>query len=341
MTASLTNPIYKVNIVRSDGTTYQLKNVTTDLVISQAKSELAQKLTISFVNVKVGDSRLHPLLALKDSVYAYADTGSGFKEVFRGFVWERSLESKANSNECQLICYDRLIYLHKSKDNYFAKSGKTTKSVLTAIAKNWGFSISYKYESITHGKLVFQQERISDIFISILDEVKKKTGKDYVIYMEKNTVVIATVGTNSTIYKIEKKNNAIATSYRQTMDDMITKVMIVKAETVAKGDSEEESGKYVTVASVSKNTSKYGTLQDIIVKGKEDKLSELKAEANQTLKDHATPTQEFEVSAIDNPWIQKGDTIYIHAGNLNNYYIVQGIEHDCTNKIMYAEVKKA
>ena len=341
MTASSTNPIYKVNVIKADGTTYQLQNVTTDLAISQPKNELAQKLTISVVNVKVGDSRLQSLIALKDNVYAYANTGDGYKEVFRGFVWERSLQTKADRNEFQLICYDRLIYLHKSKDDYFAKNGKTTKDAITAIAKNWGFSISYKYQSITHGKLVFQQERIADIFIDILDEVKKKTGKDYVLQMDKNTIVVANVGVNSTIYKIEKKNNAIATAYRQTMEDMITKVKIVKAETVAKGDNEEESGKYLTVTSVSKNTSTYGTLQDIIVKSKEDKLSDLKEEANQILKDHATPTTEIEVSAIDNPWIKKGDKVTISAGNLNNDYIVLGIEHECTDKTMYLEVKKA
>jgi hypothetical protein len=69
-------------------------------------------------------------------------------------------------------------------------------------------------------------------------------------------------------------------------------------------------------------------------------LSEAKKEANEILKEKATPEVEIEVSAVDNPWIKKGDKVNIVAGNLNNYYIVKGIEHDCFDKKMYLEVKK-
>ena len=339
--ASITNPIYTANIIKTNGTKYRLKGVTTDLNVSHSKDELAEKVIISLVNVKVGTKRLHSLISLKDKIYVYANTGSGAKEVFRGFVWERTLFSDADRRELQLVCYDRLIYLHKSKDNLFVKKGKKTKDVLTSLAKAWGFKISYKYESISHSKMVFQDESIADIFISILNKVKKKTGKKYAIRLEKNVIVIETVGKNSTVYKVENKDNAISTEYRQTMEDMVTKVKIVKAETVKKKDSDEETGKYLTVTSLSKNTKEYGTLQEILVKEKDDKLSEVKKEAQKTLDSKAKPKGEVEVKAIDNPWIKKGYKVYISAGDLKNYYIVNGIEHNAMDKVMYLEVSKA
>lgn len=340
--ASMTNPIYTANLIKaSDGTKYKLKDVIIDLNIDHAEKEIAEKVTLNLLNIKVGTSRLSSLIALRDKLYVYANTGSGSKEVFSGIVWERESKDASDSRETNMICYDRSIYLMKSKDNLFVKKGKQTKDVITSLAKNWGFKISFKYKSITHGKLVYHSQYIADIIVDILEKVKSKTGVDYVIRMEKNVLVIDSVGTNTTIYKISKKENAIKTAYVQSMEDMVTKVKIVKAETVKKSGSDSETGKYLTVTSVKKNTDKYGTLQDIVVKEKDEKLSEAKKEAKEILEEHATPKVEVAVAAIDNPWVKKGDKVHISAGTLNNYYIVKGIEHDATEKIMYLEVKKA
>ena len=271
----------------------------------------------------------------------YANTGNGAKEVFRGIVWQNGGPSDTDAQEVSLVCYDKLIYLMKSKDTFFAVNGKTTKDVITSIANKWGFTISYKYKSITHSKLVYRSQYIADIITDILNKVKKSTGTDYVIRMEKDVVVIDSVGTNSTIYKIESEKNAISTDYKESMEDMVTKVLIVKAETVTKNGSDSETGKYLTVTSVSKNTGTYGTLQDIIVKEKDEKLEDSKKEANEILKEHATPKIEASTMAIDNPLVKKGDKVYVSAGTMKNYYIVKGIEHDALKKVMYLEVKKA
>lgn len=342
MKASVERPIYTARIVHESGstaTTYQLKDITTDLIVGHQKNDLAEKVDLSIVDIKVGNSMLKNLIAVKDRVYVNANTGSGESEVFRGIVWERNLSEDADSNEIKLVCYDRLIYLQKSKDNFFAKSGKQTKNLIETLGSNWGFKISYKYHSITHGKLTFHNESIADIMVSILNEVKKQTGIGYVIRMDGDTVVIESEGSNKTVYKLTSKDNTVSTSFKESMDDMVTKVLIVKAETTKNGNSEEDTGKYLTVTSVSKNTDKYGTLQQIITIGKDDSVSDAKTEANQTLKDNATPKKEIEVHSTDIPWVKKGDQIYISAGSLNNYYIVDGIEHDALKSLMYLEVK--
>lgn len=339
--ASMTNPIYTANLIKaSNGTKYVLKDVLLDLSLSHAERTMAQKVTITLMNIKVGSSKLNSIIDLKDKLYVYANTGSGSKEVFRGIVWEKDEPEDASSKEVNMICYDRSIYLMKSKDNLFVKKGKKTKDVLTSIASSWGFKISYKYKSITHGKLVYHSQYIADIIVDILEKVKKSTGTDYVIRMEKDEIIIDSVGTNTTIYEIKNKENAIKTNYKQSMEDMVTKVKIVKAETVKKSNS-ESSGKYLTVTSVSKNTDKYGTLQSIVVKEKDEKLSDSKKEANEILKEHATPKIDAGAVAIDIPWVKKGDKVRIVAGTMNNYYIVKGIEHDASNKQMDLEVKKA
>lgn len=343
MAASMLHPVYTAKLVKESSTkttTYTLKNITTDLVISQQKNEIAEKATLNLMNIQSGTSLLSDIISVMDKIYIYADTGSGTSEVFRGIVWERGIPEDADSEEVRMICYDKSIYLHKSKDNLFVKKGKQTKAVIASLASKWGFKISYKYASISHAKLVFQNQYIADIMISLLNEIKKKTGKGYVIYLEKDTIVIDYEGSNSTVYKIAKGQNAIRCSYVETMEDVVTKVEIVKAETVSKDGSDTESGKYLTVTSVSKNTSKYGTLQEIIVKGKDDKLADVKKEANEILKEKAAPKVDSDVESIDIPWVKKGHRIYIQTKTMNGYYIAKSVEHDAASNVMSLEVEK-
>ena len=329
--ASMINPIYTVKI--STGTkVYNVTKALTDLIISHSENEFSQSATISVPNLTVDGKQFINLISLKNTLYVYCDTGSGSKEIFRGYIWGKKCEEKLGEGIDTFVAYDRLIYLQNSKDNLYFAKGKSTKTILTEIAKKWGITLSYKYSSITHGKLVFRAENLSDIIIEILEKVKKKTGKRYAIRCEKGTMIIEPYGSNTTIYNIEKKKNAISTSYSSTMDGMVTKVLII--------GNEDKNDKSPNLATVKGNTSKYGTLQDVISKSDDDKLSEIKKEAQQIIKDNGSPKSEFEVTAIDNPYIKKGHKIFLKAGNLNNNYYVLGVEHDLLKNEMRLEVKK-
>ena len=332
--ASMEHPIYTAHILKTSGEKIKLKDVITDLSINHGENDLAEKVTLSMINVKVSTQYLYDLISVKDQLYVYANTGSGAEEVFRGIIWERKENIDTDRNEIPLVCYDRLIYLQESKDNLFVKKGKNTKNIIDSIASDWGFTVNYKYTSITHGKIVYRSQSIADMFISLLDEVKKKTGIDYIIKMNKNEIIIDSVGMNSTIYKIQEKQNMINCSRSETMDGMVTKIKIVKSQ----NSNDDE---YTTVANVSKNVDIYGTLQDIIVKNKDDSLSEAKEEANTILNEKATPKREDLITAVDNPWIKKGDKIYINSGTYSGYYIAQSIEHDAKEHKMYLKVKVA
>lgn len=329
--ASMKNPIYTASIV-SGGVVYNVTKALTDLVIGHGESDFSQKVSLSLTNCKVNNRWFTGIVSLKDTLCVYCDTGSGPKEVFRGIIWDKSYDSELSGNDIKLDAYDRLIYLQNSKDNLYFAKGKSTKTIISTIAKKWGIQLNYKYKSITHDKLVFRSENISDIIIEILDKVKKKTGTKYAIRCEKGVMIIEPFGTNSTIYNIKSKENAISTSYSTTMDGMITKVLII--------GNENKSGQSPNLATVKGNTSKYGTLQDVISKSDDDKLSEIKKEAQQTIKDNGSPKTEISVSAISNPYIKKGHKVKIEAGNLNNYYYVLGVEQDALKQEMSLEVVK-
>ena len=332
--ASMKNPIYSVKIVScSDGTVYNVTKALTDLIIGHNENDFSQRASFSIANAKVGGSWYSSKIRLKDKVYIYCDTGSGAKEVFRGVVWDRGYDESLDGKDIKVVAYDKLIFLQNSEDNLYFANGKSTKAILSSIASKWGISLTYNYSSITHGKLVFRGNYLSDVIVEILDAVKKKTGKKYVIRCEKGTMIIEPFGTNTTIYELVEKQNAIKTSYSATMDGMVTKVLII--------GSENKSGQSSNLATVKGNTSQYGTLQKVLSKSDDDKLSEIKKEAQQIIKDDGSPKIENSVLAISNPHIKKGHKVKINAGNLNNNYYVLGIEQDCLKKEMSLEVVKA
>ena len=324
MKASLENPIYTVYVI--DGKTkYKLTPAVIDLSFSNQERQVAQSVSINVMNLKVKDKWLSGILKVRQRVMIYANDGDQNGEVFRGWIWTRYYQSETESHIIQLKCYDNLIYLQESEDSLYFSKGQNTKSVMNTICKKWGINLNYSYSTITHPKLVLRGS-LTDIFMSdILDPVKDRTGNKYVITSQKDTMYVKKVGTNKKVYKIEKKNNAIDTRIEQTMDGVITKVVIL-------GKANDKTDKVPVVATVKGDTSKYGTLQKLQDKDKDTSLADAKKEAKNTISEHGTPKTEYLVKTTDIPWIQKGDKVHVKAGGIDKDLIAVSVERDISNR---------
>lgn len=321
--ASIAKPEYTVYVV-AGSTKYDITPAIENIDISDQKKQMAKCVTIQMLNIKVGDKRLSDLLTVPNRVFMHADDGSKNGEVFRGFVWERACKNSLTDRTFQLKNYDNLIYFQESDHSAFFSSGKSTKDVSASLCKEWGVKLEYTYESITHSKLVLRGN-LSDIFTAdLLDLVKDRTGKKYVILSEKDVMQIKPVGSNSTIYHFIAGQNAIQTSSVCTMDGMKTKVIIL-----GKADKEERQP---IEATVSGDTEKYGTLQTTISRSENTSLADAKKEAQSIIDEDGKPKEEFELHATDIPWIRKGDKVYVNAGDMSGYYIVTGIERTIGGK---------
>lgn len=328
--ASITNPSYKAVIVDSAGTKYGLEKVQTSLDISQPEKEIAQKVQIEMPNVDVNGKKLKDLISVKNRVYVYYDIGSGWVEKFRGYLWTKQYQ-ESDDDMLRAVCYDRAIYLQNSKDSFYFTKGKKTKTILNTICQKWGITLVFNYSQITHSKLALRSQAISDSIIEVLEEVKKQTGKKYVVYFDKDVMYVNTVGTNTTIYSVKKRENAIKISTEETMEGMVTKVVI--------RGTEDNDGKTPVVATVTGNTGTYGTLQEEISKDKDTSVENAKKEANEILKEKGKPFRSRSIKAIDNPVIKKGDKVKIQTDGLSGEFIVVSVDHDALEKIMELEVE--
>lgn len=322
-TASLENPIYSVYLV--DGNTkYNLSPAVIDIDMSNQEKQVAQSVTVNVANITSGGKTMNSLLGVRKRIFIYANDGSKNEEVFRGWTWTRYSDADLSAHTIKVKCYDNLIYLQESEDSLYFSKGKDTKSVMSTICKKWGINLNYSYSTITHEKLVLRGT-LTDIFQSdILDLVKDRTGKKYVIISQKDVMYVKTAGTNTKVYNVTKKQNAVSARAETTMDGMITKVQIL-------GQSGED-GSIPVVATVKGDTSKYGTLQKLQTKSSDQSLSDAKKEANATIKEYGKPRQEYQVIATDIPWIKKGDLVHVEAGSINENLIAVGIERTISNK---------
>lgn len=300
----------------------------TPAVISQGRSEpkgqIAQRVILQLANVKIGDKWLSSILQARNRVFVYANDGTKEDEVFRGYLWSRTRSDSINENEVRYVCYDNLIYFQESEDSLYYASGKSTKDIVSSICSKWGIPLQYSYDSITHTKMPLRGY-LADIFTEdILDLVKKRTKKKYVIQSDKDTMVVKPVGANSTIYRFVAGKNVIKTASGWTMDGVITKVVIT-------GKADDDDREPIE-ATVSGKTSEYGTVQRILSRSENTSLAEAKIEAQNTIDENGEPKWEYEIIAPDIPWIRRGDKIYVEAGDISGYRIVAEIDRTIDNK---------
>lgn len=322
MKATKENPIYSLYVV-SNGTKYNLTPTLESMEFSDQEKQFSKSMNAILLNTKVGSTWLTGIVKVRDRVYVYADDGERNEEVWRGFVWARPYKSSLNDRTLQLKCYDNLIYMQESEDAEYFSSGKSTKDIASALCKKWGVALEYNYQSITHTKMPLRGA-LSDIFTAdVLDLVKDRTGKDYVILSEKDVMKINGTGSNTKVYKILAGNNAIETNSECTMDGMITKVVIL-----GKADDNDRQPVEATVAG---STSQYGTLQKLINRDTNTTMADAKKEAEGILKENGKPKWTYEVVCHDIPWIRKGDKVYVSAGDMTGNYIVKGIDRSISN----------
>lgn len=324
MEASKENPLYSVVIIQEGGDKYEVTPVVTAISLSHQKEQLAAQANLTLVNIPYGETYLNAMLAVRQRVFIYANDGERSEEVFRGFIWRIAYRSSVDTREFEVQCYDGLIYLQESEESAFFPSGWSTESILNSLLSDWGVSLSYKYQSITHGKLALRGA-LSDIIVSdVLDEAQKQTGKKYILSMEENSLVVRTAGDNASYYKIAQAGNAISTYEKTSMEGMKTKVVIL-------GEGSDDA-KTPILATVTGDVDKYGTLQALVDKDEEKTLSDMQAEAQSTLDEKGHPSKEYEVKCSDIPWVKKGDQVYIEAGSIDGKtLIVWSIERIISN----------
>lgn len=322
---------YSLILLRPDGQKLDLGPATRSLTWEENDGELAVRLEAELQNIQMPDGKwLHQLIPLGGQIFLYADWGSGQQEIFRGtiFVWDYQTDPLGHFT---ITAYDQLIYLMKSKDDRFYKAGQMAKAIIEDIAKAWGIPLGdVQGPNIALGKQVFRGDTLADMISSVLDEAKKKGGGKWIVRSKQGKIDVIRPGQNSQVYRFAHDENVDSIQDRQDIEDLVTRVKIIGAE-----DSE---GKAPVVAQLDGRT-EFGTLQEVVYQRQYDTPAAAKSAAENILKERGQPRRMRKVTAPDLPFLRKGDKVKVEAGTLIGYYIVSGVIHDATNRIMVMEVE--
>lgn len=322
---------YRLIVVTEDGTQYNITDLVEGLSWEEPKKELATRVNFQ---AKDKDSTVGAVSQIAKPgclVGVFAVSGNMDDEVARGYVmdWKPTVSNGKETISC--VCYDELYYLQKSQDYiYYESIG--TESAIRQIFDDWGIPIErYEGPNVTHGKLVYKSENLSEVILDILDDAKKKGAGTYVIQANKGQISILPRGSNTNVYHFDE-SNITKISQQMSIGDMVTRVKVIGQE-----DDDEKSSVEATVD----GQTDFGIWQKIYTRQKDDSLDEAKKAAQEILDEKGQVKEEISVQALDVPQIRKADLVHVQAGGLDGHYYVEGIRHEANSATMTMDLVKA
>lgn len=322
---------YDLALITPQGQVLHLNDVLRSLTWEENDGELAVRLEAELQNQQLpGGAWLHQQLPLGGQIFLNADWGAGRQEVFRGtvFNWHYQTDPLGHFT---ITAYDPLIYLAKSKDDRYYKAGTLARVIIEDIAKAWQIPLgTVEGPDTALAKQVFRGHTLADMIFDVLDQAKKRGAGKWIVRSKQGKIDVIRPGQNSPVHLFTADTNAESIEDRQDIEDLVTRVKIVGAE-----DSE---GKAPVMAQLDGRT-EFGTLQEVVYQRQFDTPAAAKSAAEDILKERGQPRRHRKVQAPDLPFIRKADKVKISAGTLIGYYIVSGVVHNATQRIMTLEVE--
>lgn len=315
---------YDVELLTEDGKRRLLNAALLSLQWEENKNELAQRATLELTDIEIGDSQLIALAKLNCGILIYGEWNGVRNLLFQGFIWNWQY-SDATQQTITLSAYDNLVRLQKSKDFKYYSAGQTTQAILGDICASWDIPLDYRWgASITHEKTIFNGDRISDMIILLLDEVRKQTGKRYIASLKDGKLVISGFGTNSDVYRFDGLNT-VSVSDKLSMDELVTQVKVL--------GTQDDDGRAAVEALV-KGDTRFGVLQEIVRSDNTKDVSEATAEANTILKERGKPERTTTIIVPDLPFLRKGDKVEVNTESLNGFFFIETVTHNATQRKM-------
>ena len=323
---------YRLAVMTEDKKQYNIKEFVENLGWEENDGELAVRISFTAKNDKTSAGLISSLAKPGCLVGVFASHGSIDEEVARGYITDWKPTLSGSKDKFDVTCYDELYNLQESQELIYYSSGIGTKSAITKIFDDWQIPMD-KYEGpdVTHGKLAYKTEMLSDVLLDILDDAKKKGGGSAMIRAAKGKVSVIEWGSNTTVYHFEADNTK-QVSHKKSTSGMITRVKII--------GQEDDDGRS-SVEAVVNGLTKFGVRQKIYIRGKDDSVSDAQSAAQEIIDEKGQVKEDITVQAPDIPFIRKGDLVHITVGTLKDYYYVRGIRHDADSGSMTMDLKKA
>jgi hypothetical protein len=294
--------------------------------------ELAVRLQAELQNTQLpGGKWLHQAVPLGAQLFLLTDWGSGWQEVFRGTVFDWHYRTDPLGH-LTITAYDQLIYLTKSKDDAYYKSGTTARAVIEDIAGRWGIPLgAVEGPDVALGKQVFRGETLADMISSVLDQARKLGAGKWIVRSRQGKIDVIRPGQNRPVYCFMADANVASIEDRQDIEALVTRVKILGAE--------DTEGRAPVVAQLDGRT-EFGVLQEVVYERRYDNPAAARSAAEEILAERGRPRKRRQLKASDLPFLRKGNKVYVAAGTLIGHFLVAGVAHNATERTMTLEVEE-
>lgn len=185
---------------------------------------------LSFGIVASPNDKSIPVLNLK--MFDMIKMKDGNDEKFRGYVFAK--DKSLSGTEIDIVCYDRMIYLLKSKGTYNFKNA-TPGAITRKVCKDFSIPTG----SIPNGspiKRIFDAEEIYNIIMTAYTMESNKTKKQYIPLMDKGNLNIVEKGKKVSAFQLDPATSIIDAQYAENAENVINVVKIYTEDGKYKGE---------------------------------------------------------------------------------------------------------
>lgn len=322
---------YRVKVKIPDGTIFTLDQALVDgCNLEGNEVEVSERLTFEIKNKKVDNKWIHKLLYVGNYVYLNASVGSGWKEVFRGRIydWKYSDDKK----KLNITAFDWNYRYQSSEVNIYRRKNETGASLTKRLIARWRGRTIKRLDGPNiklPAKAYDNKLTVTGIIEDSIKESKKKGDKNYVIRCIGSEIAVIQEGTNKDVYELNEYLGEIEDHH--SIRDLVTRVRVYRT------NDKDTSAKAKLEKTIDGKT-KYGVLQRLVYTDG-DSLSDGIKEAEEILKDKGKVEITRKVSHPDVPFIKKGDAVLVGGGTVGSpkkpkRLIVKSISHDILKQSM-------
>lgn len=267
--------------------------------------------SVSFKNTSNGRSRLINIQNGREMRFLLNG-----KELMRGNIF--STEQNESGNETVTV-YDPNIYLSKNED-VIKMNNVTASDVIRKLAAAAGIKLG-RIDNTGYRipKLYIAGKTYYDMIVIALTETQKATGQRYMLRNREGALELIKVQGATTWLRIEAGRNLITASYRESIEDVKTKVKMTS------GDEFKPSQ-----TAVAGGTNQYGTMQHYEHNSDAEAAKKLQSMARSLLNELSKPKREMSVETLGLPDVVAGTALVVEdaLSGLKGGYFVTADSHE-------------
>lgn len=197
--------------------------------------QASRTLTLDIINAQSDDNIKNNIINKGDIISAFENNN----KIFYGQVL--TIEKKSESGTISYTCRDFAYHLLQSQATYNFKN-TTAEKIAKKVCSDVQIAIGdLAKTNVTIKKLLMDSRSIYETIMAGYTKASKTTGEKYMLRMDGKKVTVVKKGKIIENYRLSENYNIISSSYTESLENIINKVIIYDKDNKKAGEVKNES----------------------------------------------------------------------------------------------------